>query len=85
MKRFSSLTKKERRDYINSVCPAPRKRQVEDAEIRYIIENNSVEEIAYWLRHEATTTIFPGTPADWITTVYVFNRLHEYCAEHAEG
>lgn len=46
-----------------------------------MIENNTPEEIADFLQHQATTTFFPGTPAEWFVSVYEFNRLHDYCKE----
>ena len=82
MNGFTQLTKKERVAYVNSHRDSHGKTREDAAEVQYIVENNTVEEIADWLKNCATTTIFPGTPVDWICTVYQFNRLHEYCKEN---
>lgn len=81
MKNFANLSRKERNAYINAFSARQYKYRDGDAEIQFIKENNTVEEIAYWLKHEATTTCYPGTPAGWFTSVYIFNRLYEFCTE----
>lgn len=80
MKQLKQLTKKERNEYIQN--RAVRKNgKVDDAatSVQYMIENNSIEEISDFIQHKATTTFYPGTPAEWFISVYEFNRLHEYC------
>lgn len=81
IKRIENLTKKERNAYERRFTNLG-KVDVKAAAVAYIKENNTIDEIAYWLKHEATTTVFPGTPANWICPVFLFNRLHEYCKEN---
>lgn len=93
IKRIEDLSKKERQEYYSyfwNNCANKKVRKMggkwtDAADVHYVKEHNTVEEIAYWLKHEATTTIFPGTPANWCCTVYMFNRLHEYCSANDKG
>ncbi len=82
MKKLDQLTKKERRAYIDTHGVRNLGKLDEAAtSVQFMIENNTPEEIADFLQHQATTTFFPGTPADWFVSVYEFNRLHDYCKE----
>ena len=82
MKRFTEMTNTEKKAAIaqyGQKTAINDKHADEKAEIAYIIANNTVEEISDWLKHNATTTYYAGTPINWFCTVYMFNRLHEYC------
>lgn len=78
MKRLQDLTRKQRHGWIDkhgvrhygSVV-------VDQSRVKYIIENNSKEEIAEWLK-SATTTFFDESCAPYFCSVYEFNRLTEY-------
>lgn len=57
--------------------------QRQESSVKYAIENNSVEEIAEWLKN-ATTVLFDESAAPYFCTVYEFNRLHEYVSANGE-
>ena len=79
MKRLNQLTKKEQSTYIQEHGVRHLgKILMDETAVKYIVENNTAEEIAYFLEHEATTTAFPGTPAERFISVKEFNLLHDY-------
>jgi hypothetical protein len=74
MKRLNDLTKKERFEYITSLKLKNDKHKIENAEIRYLFDNNTEAEIREWLETKAATISFEG--ADLIS-VYMHNRISE--------
>ena len=74
MKRLNDLTRKQRFEYITNLKLKNDKHKNEDAEIRYIFENNTEAEIREWFETKAATISFKG--ADLIS-VYMHNRISE--------
>ena len=74
MKRLKDLTRKERFEYITSLKLKNDKHKIEDAEIKYLFDNNTVEEITEWFETNGATISFEG--ADLIS-VYMHNRIYE--------
>lgn len=75
MKKLYDLTRKERFEYISNFDRyKTHKHKREDAEIRYLFENNTEEEIREWFKTKATTFSFES--ADLIS-VYMYNRINE--------
>ena len=74
MKRLKDLTRKERFEYITSLNLKNAKREIEDAEIQYIFENNTEDVIREWFETNGATISFEG--ADLIS-VYMHNRIYE--------
>lgn len=81
MKRLTDLTKKERAAWIaeNGVLKLGNLLYGETA-VEFIIENNTKEEIAEWLKN-ATTTYFDASCEPFFCTVFEYNRLSEYVKE----
>lgn len=75
MKQLEDLTKRQRREYerSNGVYKLG-VLQVADTDVKYIIENNSKEEIASFLKKAYVT----GEASKYLTSVYVYNRLYEH-------
>lgn len=79
IKRLSDLTRKQRAEWIRKNAVREFGKVIDDAtSVKYIVENNSKEDIAEWLRN-ATTTFFDKSCAPYFCSVYEFNRLTEYC------
>lgn len=79
IKRLSDLTKKQRAEWIRSNGVREYGKVVDDAtSVKYIVENNTKQEIAEWLA-KATTTFFDKSCVPYFCTVYEFNRLSEHC------
>ena len=75
MKKLENFTRKERFDYISNFKGyKTHKHKREDAEIRYLFDNNTVEEITEWFVTKASTISYNG--ADLIS-VYMYNRISE--------
>lgn len=78
IKRLKDLTKKQRAEWIRVNGVRKLGTVIDDAtSVKYIIENNTKEEIAEWLKN-ATTTYFDKSCADYFCTVFEYNRLYEY-------
>lgn len=78
MKRLKDLTKKQRNNYMtkNKIYFNNSKYGYEDADIKYIFENNSIDEIKEWFEHHTSTNEIPNTPTD-VISVYMHNRIYE--------
>ena len=74
MKRLSDLTRNQRYEYILSFEHKNDKHKIDDAEIQYLFENNTNEEIRKWLETKASTISFKG--AD-LFSVYMYNCIAE--------
>ena len=73
MKRLKDLTRKERFEYITSLNLKNSKREIEDAEIQYIFENNTEDVIREWFEKTGTTSYIGSE----MITVYMHNRIYE--------
>lgn len=75
MKQLQNLSKRQQRDYerSNGVYKLG-VLQVADTDVKYIIENNSKEEIASFLEKAYVT----GEASEYLTSVMVYNRLYEH-------
>lgn len=85
MKRLEDLTKKQRSQWeLNNPRWSPYATHHfngGEQSVKYIILNNTKEEIADWLK-KATTTFFDSSCAPYFCTVFEYNRLHEYVADN---
>lgn len=72
MKKLENLTRRERNAYISTVHCKESKRLIDEAKIKYLFENNTVEEITEWFNNKSSTISFEG--ADLIS-VYMYNRI----------
>ena len=74
MKKLENLTPKERFEYISKINHKNDKHKIEEAEIKYLFDNNTVEEITEWFVTKASTISYNG--ADLIS-IYMHNRISE--------
>lgn len=79
MKQLTDLTRKKQREYekSNGVYKLG-VLQVGETAVKYIIENNSRDEIADFMKKAYTT----GNGSEYLISVFMFNRLHEYLLSH---
>lgn len=70
MKKLENLTRNERHAYISTVYCKDSKHKNDEAAIKYLFENNTVEEITEWFNSNASTISYEG--ADLIS-VYMYN------------
>lgn len=75
IKRLKDLTRKQQREYERNfgVYKLGTLQQA-DTEVKYIIENNTKEEIAEFMKDAYTK----GLASDHLISVYMNNRLYEY-------
>lgn len=84
MKRLQDLSRKQKTAWLNEHGVRHLGSIVQNkSSVKYIIENNSKEEIAEWLKN-ATTMLFDASDAPYFCTVYEFNRLTEYVSDGEE-
>lgn len=75
IKRLKDLTRKQQREYErNSGVYKLGVLQEGDTEVKFIIENNTKEEIAEFMKDAYVT----GPLSDHLIPLYLYNRLYEY-------
>ena len=75
MTTLNQLTKKQKAVYMrNNHFSYNKKHGYEDAYLKYLFDNNSIDEINDWFENKASTIFFKG--ADLIS-VYTYNKIFD--------